>query len=67
MWNLPEEQLANICGAWEEQFYFLFEQLNIKGTRALADLFTKPVTVHKTLADYGAAQKEAEDVTGLAD
>ncbi|MCC7358404.1 MAG: class II fructose-bisphosphate aldolase [Anaerolineales bacterium] len=67
MWNLPEDRRANICGAWEEQFYFLFEQLNIKGTRALVDLYTKPVLVHKTLADYGAAQKEVEDVTGLAD
>jgi fructose-bisphosphate aldolase, class II len=67
MWNLPEAQLASICEAWERQFHFLFEQLNIKGTRALADLYVKPVAVHKTLADYGAAQKEAEDVTGLAD
>jgi hypothetical protein len=23
--------------------------------------------VHKTLADFGVAEKEAEDVTGLAD
>jgi len=67
MWNLPEEQRAVICAAWEAQFYFLFEQLNIKDTRALVDQHIKPVAIHKTLADYGAAQKEAEDVTGLAD
>jgi fructose/tagatose bisphosphate aldolase len=67
MWNLPADQRAEIEQAWEQQFSFLFEQLNIKGTRSLVDLHVKPVAIHKTLADYGAAEKEAEDVTGLAD
>lgn len=66
-WGLPEADRAAIADAWEKQFKFLFTQLNIGNTRALMEKHVEAVAVHKTLADFGAAEKEAEDVTGLAD
>jgi fructose/tagatose bisphosphate aldolase len=67
MWHLDEDRRAQICAAWEQQFSFLFTQLNIRDTYPLVLDHVKPVAVHKTLADFGAAEKAAEDVTGLAD
>ncbi len=66
-WHLPEAKRQEIGDAWEKQFKFLFEQLNIVNTRALVDRTVEPVAIHKTLADYGVVEKAAEDVTGLAD
>lgn len=67
VWNLPAEVKGEITTAWEKQFAFLFEQLNIKDTRELALKHTSKVAVRKTLADFGAADKGGEDVEGLAD
>jgi fructose/tagatose bisphosphate aldolase len=67
VWNLPEDKKAEITDAWEKQFAFLFEKLNIKDTRDLVTKTVKAVAVHKTLADYGATDKGAEDVEGLSD
>ena len=68
-WNLPDTDRQAIGAAWEKQFRFLFEQLNVVYTRALVEKHTEPVLVHKKLADLhlGAKEKEAEDVSGLAD
>jgi len=41
--------------------------LNIRDTWKQMKKHVEPVVVHKTLADFGVAEKEAEDVTGLAD
>jgi fructose/tagatose bisphosphate aldolase len=67
LWGMPAGKREEIRAAWEQQFRFLFEQLNVVNTRALAEQHTRPVPVHKTLEDFGAEEKEAEDVTGLAD
>jgi fructose/tagatose bisphosphate aldolase len=67
LWGLPQDKRAEIGDAWEKQFKFLFEQLNIKDTRALMEQHIEAVAVHKTLADFGMPEKEAEDVEGLAD
>jgi fructose/tagatose bisphosphate aldolase len=67
MWQLPDDRRAEIGDAWEKQFRFLFEQLNIVGTRSLVEKHVRPVTVHKALSDFAGEAKEAEDVTGLAD
>jgi fructose/tagatose bisphosphate aldolase len=67
LWGRPESERAAVSDAWEKQFKFLFEQLNVVNTRALAEKHIEIVAAHKTLADFGAAEKEAEDVTGLAD
>jgi fructose/tagatose bisphosphate aldolase len=67
LWNLPQAQKDAISAAWEKQFKFLFEQLNIRDTRPLMEKFVPPAKVAKTLADFGGVEKGAEDVTGLAD
>jgi hypothetical protein len=67
LWGLPEGVRAEISAAWEKQFKFLFEQLNIRGTQTLAEKHTSLVPVHKKLEDFGVVDTAAEDVTGLAD
>jgi len=67
LWGLPDDKRAEIGAVWEKQFKFLFEQLNIRDTWKQMEKHVEPVVVHKTLADFGVAEKEAEDVTGLAD
>jgi len=67
LWGLPDDKRAEIGAVWEKQFKFLFEQLNIRDTWKQMKKHVEPVVVHKTLADFGVAEKEAEDVTGLAD
>lgn len=67
MWNLEPGRRDEIGAAWEKQFHFLFSQLNLQDTYRLVDQHVKPVAIHKTLADFGAEEKVAEDVTGLAD
>jgi fructose/tagatose bisphosphate aldolase len=67
VWGLPEGTRGEISAAWEKQFRFLFEQLNVRGTKALAEKHTPLAPAHKKLADFGVVEKVAEDVTGLAD
>ena len=41
-WNLPEDVRARIGADLEKTFTFLFEQLRVKGTRAVTDKYVKP-------------------------
>jgi fructose/tagatose bisphosphate aldolase len=66
-WGLGADFRALAGEKLEEKFAFLFERLNIGGTHALAVKHTRSVECHRTLADFGGAEKEAEDVSGLAD
>jgi hypothetical protein len=67
MWTMDAGQRDELAEAWEKQFGFLFDRLNIKDTAALVAKHVEPAPVHKTMADFGATEKKAEDVTGLAD
>jgi fructose/tagatose bisphosphate aldolase len=67
LWGLDDEFRASARQQLEDKFVFLFEQLGIVGTRDLVARHTRPAPVHRTLADFGLPDKEAEDVTGLAD
>jgi fructose-bisphosphate aldolase, class II len=67
VWGLAEEERQAIGAAWEKQFAFLFTQLGISNTYALVQKTVEPVSIHKSLADYGLVEKEAEDVSGLSD
>ena len=67
LWGLSEAKRNEIGAAWEKQFQFLFEQLNVKGTRALAEKHTSLKPLHKKPTDFGVMDKAAEDVSGLAD
>jgi len=65
-WNLPEESLWAIGEDLEKQFAFLFEQLNIRGTRALVEKFVRaPEIHHPGPLEVKAGKKES--VEGLAD
>ena len=41
-WNLPEDVRVRIGADLEKTFTFLFEQLRVKGTRAVTDKYVKP-------------------------
>jgi fructose/tagatose bisphosphate aldolase len=41
-WDLPEDVRARIGADLEKTFTFLFEQLRVKGTRAITDRYVKP-------------------------
>ncbi|MCX8161199.1 MAG: class II fructose-bisphosphate aldolase [Candidatus Saccharicenans sp.] len=65
-WTLPEESLKTIGEDLEKQFAFLFEQLNIKGTRALVEKFIKAPEIHQAEPQEVKTGKK-ESVEGLAD
>jgi len=68
MWNLPADVRAAIQASWQEQFAFLFEQLNVGNTADLAEKYTPVVKIDKPLGDYLAgAEAVEEDVGDLAD
>ena len=66
-WNLEEAKLAEIGGVLQEQFEFLFDQLNVKGTRDLVESVTTRVVIHQPKPAEAAEAVAAEDVKDLAD
>ena len=66
-WNLDESRLAEIGGVLQEQFEFLFEQLNVKGTRDVVERVTTRVAIHQPRPAEVAEAVAAEDVKDLAD
>ncbi len=45
LWHLPADVRDKICAELERQFAFLFDKLNVNGTRPVLDQFIKPVDV----------------------
>lgn len=45
LWNLPKEVLCAINDELENQFFFLFEKLNVKNSTAAVTKYIKPVDV----------------------
>ena len=45
LWQLPAAVRDEICNELEGKFAFLFDKLNVKGTRPVLDQFIKPVDV----------------------
>ena len=66
-WNLDESRLAEIGGVLQEQFEFLFDQLNVKGTRELVEQVTTRVVIHQRRPIAAADAVAVEDVKDLAD
>ena len=66
-WGLAEDKLAEIGGVLQEQFEFLFDQLNVKGTRDVVESVTTRVVIHQPRPAAAAAAVAAEDVKDLAD
>jgi fructose/tagatose bisphosphate aldolase len=67
LWNLPESTRAAIRASWQEQFAFLFQQLNVTNTFDMAQMHTPIVKIDKQLADYLGEEAAVEDVSDLAD
>ena len=66
-WDLPADKQVEIGQALEDQFAFLFKQLNVYGTRQFAKKVTSRVELHKRRPiEVGEAVGE-EDVSDLAD
>lgn len=65
-WTLPEESLQAIGQDLEKQFSFLFEQLNIKGTKSIIEKFILAPEIHQAEPlELKAGKKESTE--GLAD
>ncbi len=66
-WGLDEAKLAEIGGVLQEQFEFLFEQLNVKGTRDVVNRVTTRVDIRQPRPSEAAEAVVEEDVKDLAD
>ena len=67
IWDLPESTISRIEAKWEEQFKLLFERLNIGGTRAMVQRFTRAVPIHTDINAYLAESGGLGDVSDLDD
>ncbi len=67
LWDLDTSTLSTIRDAWEAQFGFLFEQLNVTNTAELVAQHTDVVPVHREPSDFGAHEEAMAEVEGLAD
>ena len=65
--GLGHHELSEIGGVLQEQFEFLFDQLNVKGTRDVVEHTTTRVVIHQPRPVVAAAAVAAEDVKDLAD
>jgi fructose/tagatose bisphosphate aldolase len=67
LWGMSEDVRGSLREAWEEEFAFLFQQLNVVNTRDLAGKYTTSVKIDKPLSDYTGEAGAEEDVGDLAD
>jgi fructose/tagatose bisphosphate aldolase len=66
-WDLDRDIQTHIGSVLQEQFEFLFDKLNVKGTRDVAAEVTTRVMMHRERPTEAAAEVEAEEVGDLAD
>jgi len=66
-WDLDGDTQAQIGSVLQEQFEFLFDKLNVKGTRDVAAEVTTRVAMHRERPTEAATEMEAEEVGDLAD
>ncbi|MFH1876152.1 MAG: class II fructose-bisphosphate aldolase [Candidatus Omnitrophota bacterium] len=64
IFGLPAEWRAKISGVLEKEFSFLFEQLNIKNTKALVDTYVSCVPVPKAKENFLKEEKDLGDLEG---
>jgi fructose-bisphosphate aldolase, class II len=65
LWDLPADVKARLASAYDAKFTFLFEQLNVKGTKADTVKFTKMTKLHRELGAPGVVA--APDDADLSD
>lgn len=67
-WDMPAANRKALNEAWEKQFGFLYDQLQVNDTQSVVEKFVRPLPIHKTLADFGEGSAEdAGAVKDLAD
>jgi fructose/tagatose bisphosphate aldolase len=67
-WDMPAENRKALDDAWEKQFGFLFDQLQIDGTKDLTDKFIRLVPIHRPLSSFGTVEVDDSSVAkDLAD
>jgi len=66
-WDLDGATQAQIGSVLQEQFEFLFDKLNVKGTRDVVAEVTTRVVMHRQRPTEAAVAVEAEEVGDLAD
>ncbi|MDD5194927.1 MAG: class II fructose-bisphosphate aldolase [Candidatus Omnitrophica bacterium] len=64
IFSLPKDWRDKICLVLEKEFSFLFEQLNIKNTKALVDKYIKLVPVEKKKEDFLKEEKDLGELEG---
>ena len=62
--SLPVDVRKKISNVLEEEFSFLFEQLNIKETKAHVDKYIKPVAAEKTKEHFLKEEKDLGELEG---
>ena len=67
LWDLPESTIHAIEAKWEKQFNFLFERLNIGGTRTMVQRYTKTVPIQPEIKSFLAEGGGVGDVGDLDD
>jgi fructose/tagatose bisphosphate aldolase len=67
VWDMPEENRAQIRQSLSERFSFFYEQLNVVDTAKLVNELVKPMAPEKTEVDFGVDKVNDDDVSGLAD
>ncbi|MEM7119565.1 MAG: class II fructose-bisphosphate aldolase [Chloroflexota bacterium] len=66
-WGLPEEKKEEIAAALQNQFEFLFNHLNVGGTREIVKSVTTMVEVRKERPLFATVEAATEDVSDLDD
>ncbi len=67
LWGMDDAVRATIRDAWERQFGFLFERLNVADTRGLVAEHVTPVPIARSPESFGVLEMAMEDVSDLAD
>jgi fructose/tagatose bisphosphate aldolase len=67
LWGLSEDVRGPLRETWEEEFAFLFQQLNVVDTHNLVEKHTTSVKMDRPLSDYTGEAGAEEDVGDLAD
>jgi len=66
LWDLPDGAAGEIAGHLRDKFGFLFDQLKIRGTRALVERFVHPVAAHRPLPEALGGGGKVGAVAGAA-
>ncbi|MBA3533479.1 MAG: class II fructose-bisphosphate aldolase, partial [Ardenticatenales bacterium] len=66
-WEMDEAGQQKIGQALEDQFTFLFDKLNVRDTREVANRFTPLRAMHRPLPSTAAVEKDLEIASDLAD